>query len=45
MDLVPAAHLLRGKGVRGREDLEGPLPRTRNLRLWEGGIGGGSLAP
>ena len=24
--------------------LEGPLPRIRDLRLWVGGMGGGSLA-
>ena len=30
--------------ARGREDLEGPPPRIRDLRLWAGGIGGGSLA-
>ena len=28
VDLVPAAHLLRGGGVRGREDLEDPVPGT-----------------
>lgn len=44
VDLASAAHLLRGGGVRGPEDLEGPLPRIRDLRLWAGGIGAGSLA-
>jgi len=44
VDRVPAAHLLRGGGVRGREDFLGPVPRMRDLRLWAGGIGGGSLA-
>jgi hypothetical protein len=42
VDLVAAAHLLRGEGLRGREHLEGPL--IRDLRLWAGSIGGGSLA-
>ena len=31
VDLVPAARLLRGGGVRGREDLEGPLPGIRTF--------------